>query len=461
MTTQTAGTASNQAAPQIVVSNPPDFWKNTPAKYRTLRVVGIALALLLCAFGVNYYLYLAHLSKTIAKDTVPSIVAAEKLRMQLADANAAVANIFLTKEKDPDGAYWKAYKHAISSAQQSYLDAAQNITFGAAESRPIYQVMTGLNEFERDIGAARERGQYGPEVEDAERIMEERIIPATISLDKANYNELAYTYNEFTDSINPSSVGVLFVTLMMAGYLLFAQEIVAKKTNRRFNKGLVVSTVMLAAGVTTYMLAAHIGKADLKTAKEDAFDSVHAMWRAKATAYEANTDESLFLLESGNADNQARLTKTFTTRAKLIEHQGASNPVKVKQGLPDLGGYIGDELLNVTFDGEFAPAHKAQTSWDAYLAVDTKIRQLEQAGRHAEAVTLCLETGVGGSNAAFYAFDEAVDKTLAINQNEFGDWTHKANISLTFMLVACLVSVAAMIAGIFFGFKARLDEYHF
>ncbi len=82
-------------------------------------------------------------------------------------------------------------------------------------------------------------------------------------------------------------------------------------------------------------------------------------------------------------------------------------------------GFFAVEMRNITFAGEREAALRMIQGFAAYDKIDGKIRAAEQAGRHADAVELCIGSGKDQSNAAFERFDGALREVIAINHKEF------------------------------------------
>src|SRR6202035_1422442 len=75
----------------------------------------------------------------------------------------------------------------------------------------------------------------------------------------------------------------------------------------------VVSLVLGAAGVSTQLSAAQ----HLHYAKQEAYDSINALTRAKAVSDDANADESRWLLENRAATLQTTFFQKITTVASV------------------------------------------------------------------------------------------------------------------------------------------------
>jgi hypothetical protein len=122
-------------------------------------------------------------------------------------------------------------------------------------------------------------------------------------------------------------------------------------------------------------------------------------------------------------------------------------------------GYLADELRNVTFAGEREAAVATLEAFVRYLEIDAEIRRRERAGEHGEAVRLCLGEGPGESNWAFARFDDALGKTLAINQVVFRETVDDSLRRLDpFDVTAPLAALA--VAGLALaGLWPRMREY--
>ncbi len=464
--TQTSVALSTVPAPAaltglpLVLAQLRAFIQTTPGKLRLWQLGGIALTLLFGLSVWNYDRYVSSVARTMTTDTVPSIVSAETLRTQLSNANASMVNAFLTKNMDPQSSDWVAYRNAVHAAQQSYFEAAQNITFGDTERKPLFEVMSGLEDYDRLVGGALDKGQFSDDVITADRLMQDRILPAAVALDQANYSVLDEVYGSFKSRHMLHSIMMFVCGFALATYLIYAQLFLRRQSNRLFNPGLLAATLVFGIGSFGLMLCSSHAGAALQSAKEDAFDSLHMLAKAKAVAYAANTDESMFLLVSGNAALQADSDKQFRLRALAIEApKGTSVPAD--NSLVKSQGYLRDELNNLTFEGEEALAQKTLTAWELYMAVDGRIRQLEHSGQHAQAVKLDLGHDKGESNWAFGQFDAALDQVTALNHTEFKSRGASATRNIARLVYVELALVLLVSAAIFFGFKPRLDEYRF
>jgi hypothetical protein len=405
--------------------------------------------------------------KTVGKDSAPSIIAAQHIKSALADMDADAANELLGAPGTMAEAV-KAYEGRRVEAAKALIAAAENITYGESERTPIQALQVGMGTYERVVQRARdlhERGdaEFVAAYRDAAKLMDETLLPAADALDKANNEVLERAYQG--QSGKSAAVRGFFVLagLLLVGALVAIQIFLTKRTRRTLNPLLVAATLLVAGSVEYTMGAMGTERRQLKVAKEDAFTSIHALWRARAVAYWANSDESRYLLDPAHAAEHER---HFFAKSEAL----AKLPLGMK--LQDIGtaerngihveafsGYLADELNNITFAGEREAAVDTLLRFEDYLGVDRQIRQLEQGGKHREAVDLCIGTKEGQSNWAFDRYDKALGATLDINQGAFDEAVQQGLSTLVGLEIKVSAMAAAIAVLAFLGLAARIREY--
>jgi hypothetical protein len=434
----------------------------TPGQVKAWAAGAIAAAVLAAALGIVAYSGLRNAVQTVGKDTVPSIVAAQRVRATLADANANAINAFLVGEKGV-GPFRKKFREEMATVEDSLLTAAQNITYGQEERTPILAMLANLGEYERLLGVAQTQGpqESGRTLGEAVKLVHDVILPAGLVLDQANFGHLTETYQAHCHMAALQRVLFMAGVLLLVAVLAGLQVLLCRRTGRFFSLPLVAAT-LVAAGYLAYGLTTlDAAEASLHRAKQDAFDSVHALSKARAVAYDANGDESLYLVVQGDGHAQSLATEEFQAKAAQLVPRDVDLGLAATGRGPRFGGFLGDELANITFTGEGEAALGTLRAWGDYVAIDGRIRDLERNGDHAGAVALDVGTREGQSNWAFDRFDKALGDTLAINQREFEAATARAFAALRpFLLVTALAAILVAV-GVLAGVKPRLDEYRF
>jgi hypothetical protein len=446
---------------------PPEPRWNTLQKLKAGRIVLIALDALLLIAAIEAVRVHRDAMKTVGKDSAPSIIAAQHIKSALADMDANAANELLGPPGGMREAV-KAYESRREEAAKALIAAAENITYGELERAPIRTIQVEMGTYERLVQRSRdlhERGdaQTVTAYRDSAKLMDQTLLPAADALDQANKNVLERTYKEQSGKSSSATALEVMAGLVLIGTLVGVQFFLARKTRRTLNPFLLAGTLVALGFLQYSMHATSEERQQLKIAKADAFDSIHALWRARAVSYWANSDESRYLLDQEHADEHER---DFIRKAELLADSPA-DPVLIhvaeaaRSGIhmSSFSGYLADELNNITFAGEREIAVLTLSRFAEYLAVDKQIRQLERTGQHKEAITLCLGHQQGQSNWAFDRFDKALGGTLEINQKAFEEAVGNGLTALEGLEIKLAVAAAVIAVLVFLGLASRIREY--
>ncbi len=427
-----------------------------------LVCVGLLLAALLVGVGVH-----RDAMKTVGRDTAPSIIAAQHIKSALADMDADAVDELLLPPDAAAGAV-RAYEAKRVEAARALIAAAGNITYGESERRPIQTLEVGMGTYERLIQKSRDdhEAKRPGAIEDyreAARLLDETLLPAADALDQANHDVLERTYSRQATTSFAARAFVLLTGLLALAAMVIVQMFLSRRTRRTFNPLLLLATLLLL-GLTVWALDA-MGEeqGELKIAKEEAFTSIDALWRARALAYEAKRDESRSLYDPGRAaldqglfaghvQALAKLPGTVTA-AQMVAQLGSGGKAS------GLSGYLGDELNNTTFTGEREAALDTFDDFEKYVSTDAEVDRLERSGRSKQALELCLGPGAGQSEGAFEVFDRSLEKTLLINQTAFDQSVQEGLAGLQAGEVKASVMLVAIAVLIFLGFAPRIREY--
>jgi hypothetical protein len=432
----------------------------TPGTMRLVQTLVIIAALFYAALSLSFYSYLEKAAHSIGHETEPSIIAAQNVRGLLGDAHANLADAFLLKEPQ-DGDHWRAYRDDMADVHDVLLDASQNITFGESERGPILTIMQDVGAYERLVGEAIDQGD-GASLDEADALMRDKLLPAAVALDEANFGPLTRTWEDFTAHATSEIVIILLGSVTLLGILVFAQVFMFRKTRRILNPGLLLASVVFI--LSTVFLAfscVHI-RNTMRVAKEDAFDSIHYLWQTRAEAYAANVETSFLLLEASNGKEHAqRLAAFHDEQTKIL----AATPDQVAAALDSktrLKGLLGDELANVTFDGEGEAALQTVEYWGSFVRVHEDLARMDVKAAAADPEkALELSQTIARSDLAFGSFDNSLEKTLDINENAFDNSIDKVDAYIgrlpwLFAITTLLVIVSAVV-----GFRPRINKYRF
>lgn len=437
-------------------------WTTPGLLWRSLWALWICDGLLLASLVYAGRVHSSTL-KTIGIDSAPSIIAAQQIKSSLADMNADAIDGLLA-EPGAAGASMQAFNEQRQQVATALIAAAQNITFGDAERLPILQIQLSLGRYEALIQQARDqRAQHNPAFvatyNEAADLLDSKILTAADALDSANLGELERTYKAQRYSSGNARNLLVGTSAAMLLVLALVQSFLLERTHRIINIPLFLASILLLSYSSYAVYDVHSASNNLKRAKEDAFTSIHALWRARAVAYEAKSDQRRLLLDPKNA---AQRTTDFTRHrdevAKLAgqTYDQVANATDTPAGL---SGYLADELNNITFPGEGNAAMETLRDFARYVVLDGQIRTLESQGKHRDAIALCTGTAPGQSDWAFDRFSDALQRTLKINQDAF-DGSVKAGFGLLRNFDAKAALVAAALALLcLLGVLQRTREY--
>ena len=459
-------TVQNPNAPaQAVVTRP--LW-NTPRRLQAaLAVLWVGTLLLLLAALTGERQHRQAL-QTIGADAAPSIIGAQHVKAGLSDMDAAAADVLLLPQGIPQEAADDRYEARRLEVTESLTRAAQKVDFGEAERQPLRTVADALGTYESDVAQARLlhlRGEPGSRLvyRMTHSEMHDVLLPAADALNQANDHVLEAAYRRQQTTSGLSLTLIWIVGTALTALLVIIQIYLFRLTRRTLNLPLLGATVLTLAFLF-YTVGVFSRESDtLRVVKEEAFSSISTLWQTRATAFDANSEESRWLMDTPQAPQYEQL---FYARSAEIATLPAGQSYEsllagVGQGdVPDgLQGEIATEMHASHLPGEQEASREMLRAYGAYDGTDRRIRALENAGDHAGAVTLCVGERPGQHAWAFAQFDAALGRTLDINQQSFdaavADGVHQqAGYEVTAALA--LLATAALIG---LGLRARLREY--
>jgi hypothetical protein len=275
--------------------------------------------------------------------------------------------------------------------------------------------------------------------EQASGQMHSSVLPIARDISTGDSADVDAMYAGDRGGARRGAVLVALLGLLVAGALIAVNRHLGRRFRRVLTPALALAALLTlaVAGSGTSVLAHEATQ--FKVAKSDAFDSINALTEARALSYDANADESRWLLDRSSA-----LQSSFFTKASQIADTpgvdaaaAAADPALYYSALRQaagaltvdpgrdtvanvrLRGLLGTELNNITFPREAQGAFSTAQNFDTYVQDDAVIRADAARGDLAAAVAFDVGTGPGQSNTAFYRYDQALLGIIAINQGAF------------------------------------------
>ncbi|WP_405775346.1 hypothetical protein [Streptomyces sp. NBC_01538] len=459
------------------------YLATVPARLRLLRAATVllaaALALLLTLAGV------AAMStwSSVADRDAPRTTSAADLDLALNDMDAQAANILLADGDAGRGRLRTPYEKAVAF----YGDARREIghdlrTLAVAaqgdrrDETTVESLTDGFAEYQELIGRALENaGQHGGkdaalvDYRRATDLLRQQLLPAARVLVSSNDEAFEAQYSAARSTPSARLTAVVVLGVLLLAVLGVLQWYVARSFRRVLNPGILAATgcTLLAVFLGAQLLTSTADQ--LRGARRDAFDSVVALSRARAVAYDANADESRYLLDPERRD---RYAASFLAKSQqLYGLKGATLSTYDSELATTWQAYGSDhhdlrftgefrrELDNITFPGERTAAEKTVQTYAVYQRDDRKIRALLAAGKQEEAVAFCMGWEPGTSNAHFGQWMAALDRVTDINRAHFTASVDAGRSAVTGLLPwagGLLLATAALTV---FGLRPRLAEF--
>ena len=448
----------------------------TPVRLRLYFVVNCFSAIMFCLLSMITIKQHAHAVKTVGHDAAPSVIAAHQIKIGVEKMDTALANELLYAPNQPENQdMLLAFEKWRTVTGKELVNAAENITYGETEKIPIDNIQSALGKYEQLAQSARDAHRAGNSAETLSRYrnalatLEKELLPNADALNKANADKLESTYAQ-EESRSALSCGFLVVMgFALVALLLTTHIYLTKRFRRKLNVPLLIATLATALFVRNLYSGLRANAGQLKLAKEDAYDSVVDLLDASSNAYGADAAESRWLLDRDHAPiHEKYFLDKISTVANFTGGHNFSNTIALarkqlaqgnKYRLPGFSGSLADELDNVRFEGEGRAALDALEAFADYCATDTNMRQLENSGKHADALRIGLGYSPNQSKWWFTRFDDALQRTLAINQEHFRQAVNKASGHLSGLTALSEALVLLTLVCIYLGLRDRMAEY--
>ncbi|MFJ9695920.1 hypothetical protein [Kitasatospora sp. NPDC101183] len=462
-----------------------DHW-TTPRLVRGLTALSLATLLGLAATATAVLGGAHDGTDTIGHRAAPQATRAADLYFALSDMDAQAANLLLIGS-DPDYTDLRrqtldTYEKRRAQADDDLQQAAQADAGDPDGRRAVQLVLGQLGSYEAMVARAElleeqaksPAGRPSADALEAYRgatdLLRQQLLPSADKVTAANAATVERVYHEQRDSLGSGFWWLLAVGGLSLAALVGLQRALAVRYRRSVNPALVAVTLFTAAALVTGLSLVGRAEDHLVTAKSNAYDSVLALSRARALAFDMNADESRYLSDPGRA---AAYEQSYLDKSQaIVRLDGADLAAydlrlaqavdrhRAERAVVPFGGYLGSELNNITFPGEREGAERVLATFQQYQATDRKIRELRAAGKLKEAVTLNTGLAPGQSNYDFAQLDSAIEDTIRINATAMDTAVAATDDDLDATTAGLGAAVlAAALALTVLGVRPRLREY--
>ncbi len=448
----------------------------TPVRLKLFLVVNCLGAILFGTLAVATVQQHERVVKTLGFDAAPSVIAARQIKIGVEQMDTDLVAELLNPSCQR-GSFWAAEdfdKWRLVVCKQ-LVAAAKNITYGLAEQTPIENIQSSLGQYEMEAQQALDMHDLGHNTlavksyRAALDTLENQLLPGADALHKANADALESSYGQEESQAALSCGFVAVIGMLLIGSLLVTQVYLARRFRRRLSLPLLIATFCLLFFVQKLYSTLMHNSSHLKVAKEDAYNSVIALLDVRADSYEANAAMGRWLLDRLNANEHE---KTFLDRANTVAsfapgHDFAETLELAKKqyaadekfNLPGFSGSLADEFNNVRFEGEGAAALEALQALSDYRIADANMRKKAKSAAYDEALAIGLGYDPHAAKFSFSKFDDAVGRTLEINQYHFDRAIKEAMHDLKGLALMSGAICVLVLFCIYAGLRPRLFEY--
>jgi len=414
----------------------------TPDLY---RLVTAGLLVLGLGAGIVALVTVRHrssLMSQIAGVSGPLSVDAQDLYRSLSDADATAANAFLTNGVEP-AALRQRYLDDIARASAALAVALRDA--GDEDSARLAMLADRLPVYTGLVETARSYNRFGVPLgaaylQEASGLMRQTLLPAAQELFESAQRRLIAAQRE--------AVGfpwaILLLGLVTVAALLAVQLLVARRTNRVFNLGLVAASLVALIALAWPATALSLAAGRVEAGHRDGSALVSLLAGARRAALQARADEALTLIARGNG---AVFEQDFgAVLTDLIGSDGT-------------GGLLGRALAQAPTAADRAVIQRARDHARSWHDLHAQIRTLDDSGDYLKAVALATDTGPQSPSIVFGSLDAAMTDALAVTNDRVQRQTATGARALGGLTAGLVLITAGLLTAMILGIRPRIGEY--
>ena len=416
------------------------FWATPRRLQAALFALWLAAALLLLAALVGASQRRQAL-QTIGYDAAPSIIGTQQIKAGLSDMDASAAQVLLLPPSIAQEQADDHYEMRRVGVTEDLTRAAHSLSLSEKERQPLRTLADALGTYETDVAQARLlhlRGEPGSRLvyRMTHSEMHDTLLPAADALRGASDQALVSAYRKQQAASRVTLALLWAAGLLLLGLLITMQIFLLRLTRRTFSPPLLGATLITAVFLW-HAGASFTRQQDTLRAVNDSFASVSSLWEMRATAFDLNSEESRWLMDTPQAPQYEQL------------YQAQSGHLTDVAGKQNTGEFPGEQDAMRDTMGTYA----------LYGGTDKRLRALENGGSHGAAVAFCMGTLPGQHQGAFDQFDGALGRTLAIDQKAFDSIAADGVRRQAGQDLIASLAVLGVVALIGLGLRPRLQEY--
>jgi hypothetical protein len=404
----------------------------------------------------------------VTQKAIPNVFMAQRLKTAMTDIDSIVANQLLEPSLTMSKIDQENYDTRRGDLSERIVLAAQNISLGNAEQKPLQTIVLKFNDYMAQAERARFAKERGDQVamlaayRQATQILDETLLPSADEFARVNEAVLERSYAEAQAAGRWSVLWIAASGVLLISVLIVLQLFLSQRTRRTFNPLLLAATA-IALLFLSHTAALMSTSGTLSFLKQDVYTSIRALRLGRVQLYQANGAKSRYLLD--NVLSSQHQTSFYQHTNKMLKLTGATSlEVVIKDyqnGKPVSGftGYFADALQNTHSAEERAALVTMLQNYRQYLQIAQQIRQLAVTGQPQAAIVISTGREPGQSYWAFDQLRDSNEKAREIYVAVFNQVTADSFRSMDGFEFRATISVLATALLILFGLRPRLREY--
>ncbi|GGK89493.1 hypothetical protein Sme01_49810 [Sphaerisporangium melleum] len=439
-------------------------------------LAGLAVAAVLLVFAA-VGLAVGHAReglRVIGHTAGPQVVTTADLYFALSDMDAQVAALLLTGRESGLGpgrqTMLDRYDERRSQADRAVLQAADLAGGDASAQATVQAVLDGLGRYERLAARAllldeRSGHPAGPPPQavldvyrQATDLMRLDLLPKAYNLTLDSGTIVRRAYLAELSSVQQGRLWVGVAGGLALAVLITLQVFLSRRFRRTLNLPALAATVVVAALTVAAAVVLQHESNVLRDAKEDGFNSVLALSRARAIGNTLHGDESRYLLDPQRADTyeQVYLDKSqavLYVEAGNLDKYYAALDQRISGNKIDFLGLFGTEAAGgLSLPGQFPAFRSVLTGYQEFQRSDRRLRQLATSGARRAAVSEAM-------GPAFASYDDALVKLTALHRKALDAAVRDGDAALGGWNWLPPAAALAAILLVLVGVRPRLAEY--
>ncbi|MCF2526172.1 hypothetical protein [Yinghuangia soli] len=418
--------------------------RTTPGRLVVAGVVLVVLALLSGVFAFLAVRERSQAAERVAERSEPLGARTQELYRALAEADAAAAAGLLSGGVEKDSLRDR-YEQSLDDAQR-LLTAASSAGATGRMAELITQLSVQIPLYREDVSRAKSASRQGfplgaSYLRAASRQMEQVILKDAADLHGLAAAKLRADHRQAT-AVPGTAVVAGLCALAALGV---AQVLLARRTKRVFNPGLLLASAAVAASLVWVSTSLASARDDLDRSRDQGWQPVDSLSAARFSVLQARAAESQILVQHGSDGGQyeARLNAEFN---ELATADGAGG---------QLAAAAHDARNDPATQAQLAEARAAVGDWR--IAHGTVMALYEQTD-FKSAVAVVIDDK-GSSQLAYNRAENALKLAIAKDQSDFDKAVREGRAAMDGLGIGVLVLAIVAAAGVVDGIRRRLGEY--